>query len=189
MATKVTEHGHAAKWRHWLGHLVDQPAWGLELGTWKGESAEWMLDNVFTHPASRYVCVDTFEGSAEHHLLGIDCTTLERDARARLARFSGRAVIQKEASASFLRELNGSRFDLLYVDADHSAHGVLRDAVLGFDLLKVGGVIVFDDYDWHEMPDPLDCPRMAVDAFAACYARQMVELDRFHWQRAFARIK
>jgi len=76
-------HPHSPNWTRWLGHLIGKPARGLEIGTWKGESAEWMLDNVFTHPDSSYTCIDHFRGSVEHHIGGHDCSALERDARAR----------------------------------------------------------------------------------------------------------
>lgn len=36
-------------------------------------------------------------------------------------------------------------FDLIYVDGDHSGSGTMRDLVLSFDVLAVGGVIVIDD--------------------------------------------
>mmetsp|Transcript_28592 Transcript_28592/g.83687 ORF Transcript_28592/g.83687 Transcript_28592/m.83687 type:complete len:131 (-) Transcript_28592:330-722(-) len=37
-------------------------------------------------------------------------------------------------------------FDFVYVDGGHSPADVLSDAVLAFPLLRVGGVLVFDDY-------------------------------------------
>lgn len=37
-------------------------------------------------------------------------------------------------------------FDLIYVDGGHSAADVLADAILSFSLLRVGGILVFDDY-------------------------------------------
>jgi hypothetical protein len=62
-----------------------------------------------------------------------------------------------------------SSFDLVYVDGSHQAPDVLMDAVLGFNLLRVGGVMIFDDYTWFEkLPqgkDPLRCPKLAIDSF------------------------
>lgn len=169
------EKAHGENWRRWLGHLAGQPAKGLELGTWLGESAEWMLQNIFTHPEARYRCVDTFEGSEEHHMAGVDCSTLEAQARARLAQFNGRCWIYKGRTDTILRMLNRgvAEFDFIYVDAAHDALNVMRDAVLAFDLLKVEGVMVFDDLTWAVMPDPLDCPKLAIDAFVAIYARRV----------------
>ena len=52
-------------------------------------------------------------------------------------------------------------FDLIYIDGSHTAADVLTDAVLAFQLLRVGGVMIFDDYLWSMEPalsvDPLNC--------------------------------
>ena len=60
-------------------------------------------------------------------------------------------------------------FRFVYVDGSHQAPDVLCDAVLGFKLLKIGGVLAFDDYLWAETSettkDPLRCPKPAIDAF------------------------
>lgn len=177
------EKAHGDNWREWLGHLKDVPAYGLECGTWMGESAEWALSHIFTHPDSHYICVDTFEGSAEHHLAGIDCSTIEADTRERLARFVPRFTIEKGYSNEVLRKFTGAKLDFIYIDAAHDSFNVLRDAMLAFDLLKVGGVMIFDDLCWEVYPDPIDRPRMAIEAFVNCSARKL-EVIGMGWQMA-----
>ena len=179
---------HGPNWLNWLGHLKGKPnVSGLELGTWKGESAEWQLENIFTHETSRYYCVDTFQGSDEHQLAGIDCSGLEQEARARLDRFENRAVICKGYSVSWLKIFNDARsgavYDFIYVDAAHDAMNVLRDAVFAFEILRVGGVMIFDDYEWTAMHDEVDRPKMAIDSFLNCYARR-IEVIGMGWQVA-----
>jgi predicted O-methyltransferase YrrM len=177
---------HGDNWLKWLGHLKDTPAVGLELGTWKGESAEWMVENIFTHPRSRYFCVDTFEGSDEHRLAGIDCSGIEAEARTRLAKFEN-VTIHRNRSDRFLRDCFG-RPDFIYVDAAHNAMDVLRDSVLAFDLLKPGGIFLWDDYEWKVYPDPVDCPKLAIDSFLACYARRL-EVIGLGWQMCVRKIE
>lgn len=78
----------------------------------------------------------------------------------------------------------GPEFDLMYYDGDHNAQGLLRDMVMGWELLKVGGVMLVDDYEmeatdpWHyishkeflEHPRAnFQHPRAAVDAFLSIY--------------------
>ena len=67
-------------------------------------------------------------------------------------------------------------FDLIYIDGSHTAADVLIDAVLAFQLLRVGGVMIFDDYLWSMEPalsvDPLNMPKPAIDAFAAIFLRK-----------------
>jgi N-acetylglutamate synthase-like GNAT family acetyltransferase/cephalosporin hydroxylase len=43
-------------------------------------------------------------------------------------------------------KLNGKEIDLLYIDGDHSYNGVIYDFESYFNLVKKGGLIVFDDY-------------------------------------------
>lgn len=183
-----SEKAHGENWRSWLGHLKGQPAQGLELGTWMGESAEWMLENIFTARDSTYCCVDTFEGSEEHRLAGIDCSGLERMTRNRLARFALRAMIFKARTDYALKYMfRDDRFDFIYVDAAHDAMNVLRDSVLAFELLKTGGTILWDDFTWGAMPEELDRPKMAIEAFLGCYARQL-EVIGMGYQVAARRV-
>ena len=53
------------------------------------------------------------------------------------------------ALARLLSEIGAAEaaaFDLIYVDAGHAARDVMADAVLSLRLLRIGGVVVFDDY-------------------------------------------
>lgn len=183
--TSENEKAHGANWRQWLGHLKDTPATGLELGTWMGESAEWMLTNIFTHPDSVYICVDTFAGSEEHKLAGIDCSTMEADTRERLEPFGDRVVVTRALSHQ-----HGwtSRLDFVYVDAAHDSMNVLRDAVFHFEQLKPGGIMIFDDYEWTVMPHSVDCPKPAIDAFLMCYGKRL-EVIGLGWQVAIRKIE
>lgn len=184
---------HGPNWLRWLAPFIGKPdAIGIELGTWLGESAEWTLDHILTHETSRLHCVDTFKGSDEHQLAGIDCSDIHGQTIKRLARFgSPRVTLHVGESHKVLwARLAGvlpRAADFVYVDAAHDAMNVLRDAVLAFELLAVGGVMIFDDYAWTVMLDEVDRPKMAVDAFLACYARR-VEVIGMGWQVAVRKV-
>jgi predicted O-methyltransferase YrrM len=68
-------------------------------------------------------------------------------------------------------------FDFIYIDGSHQAPDVLLDAILGFQLLRTDGIIVFDDYLWQEPlqggTDPIRCPKIAIDAFTNIYCRKI----------------
>jgi predicted O-methyltransferase YrrM len=168
-------------WRTHLTHLVGKPGiQGAEIGTFKGESAEWMLKNIFTSPTARYYCIDPFTGGDDQIKLGIDCSNLEKLARERLAPYS-QAVIIPQRSQIALRTMNQNCLDFLYIDGSHIAADVLEDSVLGFSLLKAGGVIIWDDYLWDIVPDELDRPRPAIDAFLKIYSRR-IKVKSAGWQ-------
>jgi hypothetical protein len=63
------------------------------------------------------------------------------------------------------------------IDASHQAPDVLGDAVLGFELLKPGGVMAFDDYIWSPMrpgtENPLLLPKAAIDAFTTLFSQKI----------------
>ena len=54
---------------------------------------------------------------------------------------------------------------------------MLTDAVLAFQLLRVGGIIIFDDYLWRLEPDgrqdPLNMPKPAIDLFINIFQRKL----------------
>lgn len=178
---------HGENWNNWLAELRGKRVHGLEIGTFEGDSAEWMLENVFTHPDSRYHCVDPFTGSVEHHLGQINVSKLEETTRVKLARFPN-VVIHKGYSENELRGMKPRSLDVIYVDGDHSARNAIRDSVLGFELLKVGGIMIWDDYRWAVMPNEVDRPKLGIDSFLKCYLKQMRIMEPRGWQIAAVKI-
>ena len=70
-------------------------------------------------------------------------------------------------SQDVMRSLPFNNYDILYIDGSHLASDVLTDAVLGWGLVKVGGFIVFDDYDF-QFYDSLNAgqdTKIGIDAF------------------------
>jgi hypothetical protein len=61
-------------------------------------------------------------------------------------------------------------YDFIYIDADHTAAGVLDDAVMAWQHLKPGGIMAFDDYVWTHEKGSLYEPKSAIDFF--CWAKQ-----------------
>lgn len=180
---------HGARWLDWLAPFAGKPVVGIELGTWLGESAEWFMEHVLTHPMASLRCVDTFLGSDEHRLAGIDCSTNEAAAWRRLERFKPRVSLHRRRTDEALLdpEFRRAIASFVYVDAAHDAMNVLRDSVLAFDLLQVGGVLIWDDYEWTVMPEEVDRPRIAVDSFLDCYARRL-EVIGVGWQVAVRKL-
>jgi predicted O-methyltransferase YrrM len=77
--------------------------------------------------------------------------------------------LAKILSQSFL-----NYFDLIYIDGSHQAPDVLSDATLSFPLLKVGGIMIFDDYLWRgRLPRNENGPKFAIDAFLNIYFLKM----------------
>ena len=155
----------------------------LEIGSYEGMSTCWMIENT---AVESLVCIDTWEGGDEHINSNLDMEAVEerfdhnvREAGDRVSREIDLTKL-KGPSLMKMAELlakGGSRlFDFVYVDGSHRPKDVLADAVLGFELLKPGGIILFDDYCWSDTStgDGIkSSPKIAVDSFSSCFFDQV----------------
>ncbi len=168
---------HGPNWLKWLAPFQGKPdVCGMELGCFKGESAQWMLDNICTHADSRYFCIDAYKPYVEY--VGLDLSTVKAEAETRLTPYGARVAMMIGDSNSFLRSWDRQLLDFIYVDAGHDAQNVLRDAVLAWEILKVGGVMIFDDLNWGDPKKPMDRPLPAIEGFVLCYGKQLKVLGR-----------
>ncbi len=135
-----------------------------------------------THPVSTLTVVDTFAGGTEHAVT--DLTDLEARFRANTAAHAAKLVVRKGRSEVMLRELPLGRYDFVSIDGSHDAADVLSDAVLSWPLVKPGGLVCFDDYEWWIDAAPERSPKLAIDAFLATM-RGRCEVVRKGWQMWF----
>lgn len=92
--------------------------------------------------------------------------------------FAYKTTTIKGTSHIALKRLPSNSFDIIYLDGDHRADVVLADAVFSFDLLKTGGLLIFDDYLWLNTTLPNEViAKTAVDSFITAYR---VHLDIVH---------
>lgn len=155
----------------------------LEIGSWQGLSAYFLLSELGN---ARLTCVDTWEGADEHKSgLGTKAAVLskiEQAFDANLQAFAGRVRKYKGTSFSFFASHSKpSSFDFIYVDGSHHSDDVVVDAVKCFEMLKVDGVMVFDDYFWHYYEDPIDNPAGALNMFLRL-KRDQLEIIGFDYQ-------
>lgn len=162
-----------------------QPKRILEIGSYEGASSTYLVEKLSPLHAIEMHCVDTWSGGIEHAGTNMNAVEARFDANmAEAQRISpGKVTLHKHKGYSdqILPELLvqgfSNYFDFIYIDGSHQAPDVLLDAVFSFKLLKVGGVIAFDDYLWSEqLPggvDPIRCPKPAIDAFTNIYCRKL----------------
>jgi predicted O-methyltransferase YrrM len=168
-------------------HLAGKPdIAALEVGTFEGRCACWLLQHVLTHDTAKLTCIDPFEWntSFEHelsqagHLQKFDErfspeVLFDENIRALGAQHKVRKM--KGRSRDLLPQLPQHAFDLIYIDGSHRSTDVLSDAVLSWELLKPGGVMIFDDYGLEAFCDARHNPSAAIDAFLSVYG-DMCEL-------------
>jgi predicted O-methyltransferase YrrM len=162
----------------------------LEIGSYEGASACYLIQKLAVSKDIELHCVDTWQGGLEHKTGGdggVDMTAVEQrfhhNTKTAISEVNHAVelVIHKESSdvalSKLIAEGKQNYFDFIYIDGSHQAPDVLCDALLSFRLLKIDGVIAFDDYLWEEkLPygtDPIRCPKLAIDAFTNIYCRKV----------------
>jgi predicted O-methyltransferase YrrM len=159
-------------WDESLSHLKGKQVLGLELGSYEGRSAIWFVQNILTHPDSRLICVDQFTGDyAERYYSNIVVSGVHRKIK----------TIKGDTHETV--KVIHSKLDFAYIDADHKAWSVVSDIAMVWPLLKVGGVLIMDDY---EHPD-YDC-KVGIDFFLQM-CKDRYELLRFGWQVIVKKLK
>lgn len=160
----------------------------LEIGSYEGAATSFIINNA--NDCEEIFCVDTWEGGVEHEKMdaksismkhvekrfdkNIEIAIKEAKSNVNIKKIKARS---DDALINLLSKGKKNYFDFIYVDGSHQAADVLLDAILSFRLLRVGGVIAFDDYLWNEElesgRDPLRCPKPAIDAFTNLYLRKI----------------
>jgi predicted O-methyltransferase YrrM len=112
----------------------------VEVGTFEGASVLWMLENVLTDPSCRAKVIDPFYWG-----------NYEEKYRANIEKsgFKEKVTTIVGWSQIELRRIPVESCDIIYIDGGHTPEDVLEDAVLSWRLVKKGGLLVVDDYQWH----------------------------------------
>ena len=163
-------------WKLNLARFEHQPDLHfLEIGSFEGLSACWLLNHILTSESSRLTCIDTFDFAGQgafaiQHQASETMSIEERfDHNIQLTGSAHKVRKIVGYSRDALRRLPLFEYDFIYIDASHVAADVLEDTVLSWPLLKKGGVMTFDDYQWEQDPNLLNRPRLAIDAFLAVF--------------------
>lgn len=139
---------------HWLHHVEGVPGAVGEFGVYCGSTLRQLAKAA---PGRRVYGFDTFEGlpaamwsEGEPHAVGDFADTSVDAVAAALVECPNVQLVQGEFPAS-ARGLEGDRFAFVHLDFDFYES---TRAALGWLLSRMspGGVIVFDDYEWHRCP-------------------------------------
>ncbi|PIP65082.1 hypothetical protein COW95_03725 [Candidatus Peregrinibacteria bacterium CG22_combo_CG10-13_8_21_14_all_49_11] len=182
---------HIPLWKKYLNTFAHQPdVHMLEVGTFEGRAACWLLQHILTHPTSTLTCVDLFEMTI-HKQAGMagllhalpPLFDLEQRFMHNITQTgsANRVNTVRGKSSETLRTLPLASYDMIYIDGSHKAHDVLCDAILSWELLKTEGILIFDDYELALSPDPLLNPRKGIDSFLDVFSGQFTILEK-GWQ-------
>lgn len=165
-------------WEKHLSHLKGGNVHALEIGCFEGRATCFLLEHILTSRASTITCIDPFpiitreqlEKYAERWQLStlpsapID---IEKRFDRNIAEICAteKVIKHKGLSKYILRALQVRGYDLIYIDGSHFKEDVLKDIILSWDLLKDGGIMIFDDYRLRDAAPELGDPKAAIDAF------------------------
>ncbi len=181
--------GHIPNWKLLLGEFAGKPGLQFcEVGSFEGRSAVWLLQNILTDPTARLMCIDTFAFRAADYTDDVPAVDISARFDRNIAAVGTAHKVRKLVGPSrvVLRTLPVGVFDFIYIDGSHRAPDVLTDAVLAWDLLKEGGILLFDDYGFRAFPDVIGNPHVAIDAFLQIYRGSYAIMHK-GWQLALRR--
>lgn len=121
-----------------------QPRRVLEVGCFEGRSTVYLIENPWVEELH---CVDPWEGYGEHDWETVEAAErrFQRNIAAALRERQTNVIIHKEHSAIALPKLEPLYFDFIYIDGSHEEGAAVLDAQNAWPLLRVGGIIGFDD--------------------------------------------
>lgn len=125
----------------------------VEIGVWRGEFSKILLDEL--SPSHLYL-IDpwavqedeaggaSLAGAQDKSKMDVIHEHVQSTFAAQIAK--GTLSIIRDFSVPALQTFEDSSIDFIYLDGDHSFDGVLSDLKAAHAKLRVGGVVMLDDY-------------------------------------------
>jgi predicted O-methyltransferase YrrM len=136
----------------------------MEIGSYEGRSA---IFAAWLFPNAHITCIDIFsnKGDPRYEVLFDE----------NMKRLGDRVTKIKGHSLAVLPELIHQRmtYDIIYIDGGHTYRDVLLNSAFSWQLLAVGGYLVWDDYLWRRPEDREATSKDAIDQFVMAYASSL----------------
>ncbi|GJE84815.1 glycosyltransferase family 8 protein [Phanerochaete sordida] len=162
------------RWRSLFSLVTSATPRALEIGSWEGRSAVFLLTELCARGGS-LTCIDHFDlqqtaaGRERHKKVMHNLALTDKPFRV-MEGFSVPMLMDLLKEEMAVAEPG---FDWIYIDGSHEADDTLLDAELAWRLARKGAVVIFDDYRWDKEPEDSDHhPKRGVDAFMTLHANQ-----------------
>ena len=145
----------------------------LEIGTFYGANLFSVANSYGLHSNSQLICIDPWEDyddypeykNQQQTVYDTFLNNLENSGQ------KDKIHVHRGYSNKVVPTLQDNFFDIIYIDGNHEPEYVLEDAVLCFRKLKVGGIMVFDDYGWGGP----DLTQKGIDGFLSGYHKRITK--------------
>jgi predicted O-methyltransferase YrrM len=152
----------------------------LEIGSYEGRSAVWVIENVLRDGGELF-CLDIWAPGPVHGEAEMGQAEIRFDANLDRALRDRPGIGFRKLTGSSWNSLarlttdgHAGTFDFIYIDGSHQTPDVLADLVGAFPLCKTGGFIFCDDYlGGSGGEDPLSMPKLGIDSFVNCFRKKL----------------
>lgn len=154
---------------------LPRPTRYLELGSFQGASLAFV--HTLLYGQMKATCIDPFSSHPE--LPKTDWGAIEQQFHANVATIKADVRALKGRAIDHLPTLidAGEKFDLIYIDGSHRTLDVMLDAVLSWQMLVPGGMMIFDDYWYDVFETERYRPKSAIDAFIGMMGPEVKVID------------
>lgn len=122
----------------------------LEIGSCSGASVVSFAQTYGGHPNTKLYCIDPWSDYDDYDEYKGRLDGIYNEFLTNINTFNlqDKVVACRGYSHEEIPKFDDLFFDIIFVDGNHNPEYALEDAVLSFRKLKVGGYMVFDDYNW-----------------------------------------
>lgn len=129
-----------------------------ECGVFEGGTTKYICENLL-NAGGRVVCIDPLQDEYLTEELSEQDILMNREYgffKNQYYRFKKNTQglpieLHRKTSDEAFKEIIDLRFDFIFLDGDHREESVYRDGLNAFEVCKIGGIILFDDYNmWRE---------------------------------------
>ena len=175
----------------------------LEIGSFEGKSTVWFLENLLQNQNSSITCIDPWTSYSQTNdsFRSYNSENTEWDFKnhkntflynIKESGFENKVNIIQGFSHEILPEIiHKNKFDIIFIDGNHTAPFVITDAVFSWYMLKTDGLLIFDDYLWGKSKNLVGttlAPKLAIDSFVDCFS-DYLEVIHKEWRLAIRKIK
>ena len=116
----------------------------IEVGVAHGMTTKYMCENML-NDGGRVIAVDPL---LPYYLKPDDNPIFKNQYELFKRNTKGLPVnLYRDKSDKVLKELHALRADFIYIDGDHTENAVYQDCCDAFQITKIGGFLLMDDYD------------------------------------------
>lgn len=133
----------------------------LEIGAYQGANVCCLMKTYAQHPDSEVHCIDPWLDYQEYSEYCQEQPTNYSLFLQNVSKLPARDIqklyIHRGLSEDIIPQFEDKKFDIIFIDGNHTQKYTLEDAVLSFKKLKLNGWMIFDDMQCKEVSDAANC--------------------------------